>query len=58
MQIVSVTFILDIFGRYGRHLGENVIGRNSKFQLQYKLNETDHHSKFFLYVLPNKRLCS
>ena len=38
--------MLDIFGQFGRNLGENAIRQNTDFQLQYKLNETEHILKF------------
>ena len=37
----SATFIMDIFGQFGKLFGENVIGQNSDLKLQYKLNETE-----------------
>ena len=52
------TFILDIFGQFGRNFKKNAIGQNSNFQLQYKLNETEHHPEILICCLPNKGLCT
>ena len=32
------------------------MGQNSNFQLQYKLNETEHHPEILICSLPNTEL--
>ena len=38
------------------NLGESTIGLNNKFQVQYKLNETEHHPKMLICCLSKKGL--
>ena len=42
----------------GDILEKNAIGQNSNFQLQYILNETEHHPKILICSLSNKELCT
>ena len=41
---------LNLFRIFLANLGENAKGQNSDFQLQYKLNETEHHPEIVMLL--------